>query len=239
MIEFQCPKCGKKLRVKSEYAGRMGYCSGCQAKIPVPATDDVYAAEIVEEIELAALAIDDTDIELTPFVPHGNFGVYGPQEPDTVQYATEHPPMSDQQDLANRWKKWQEENPERPRWQIWLLYTVGVATILLSSTGLLLLFLGVSLSPSRNIQTTNIVLATYEEGSKGEGPAGVGMMAGQIAMLIVGILILLQALQWDGKLNVYERMKNTELNGKKLAIGVGIIWGLLVLYAILGFIFRW
>lgn len=239
MIEFQCPKCGKKLRVKSEYAGRMGNCSGCKAKIPVPATEEVYAAEIVEEIELATLAIDDTDMEFAPFVPHVNYGVYGPQQPDTVQYATEHPPMSDQQDLANRWKKWQEENPERPRWQIWLLYTVGVAKILLSSTGLLLLFLGVSLSPNRDIPTTNIVVATYEEGSKGQGPAGVGMMAGQIAMLIVGILILLQALQWDGKLNVYERMKNTELNGKKLAIGVGVIWGLLVLYAILGFIFQW
>ena len=36
MIEFNCPECGKKIKTKSEFAGRAGKCSGCGNKLIVP-----------------------------------------------------------------------------------------------------------------------------------------------------------------------------------------------------------
>lgn len=36
MIEFDCEKCGKKIRVNEELAGRTGKCSGCGEKLVIP-----------------------------------------------------------------------------------------------------------------------------------------------------------------------------------------------------------
>jgi hypothetical protein len=36
MIEFDCEKCGKKIRVNAELAGRTGKCSGCGEKLVIP-----------------------------------------------------------------------------------------------------------------------------------------------------------------------------------------------------------
>jgi DNA-directed RNA polymerase subunit RPC12/RpoP len=36
MIEFQCPECTKKIRVKPEFAGRTGKCPACSTRIVVP-----------------------------------------------------------------------------------------------------------------------------------------------------------------------------------------------------------
>lgn len=228
MIEFQCPKCGKQLKVKSDYAGRTGSCSGCKAKVLVPAMEDVFVAEIVEDNELATELDYFTEIEPSSVVPYRNYGVQ----------RTEPQPMSEQEDLAKRWSKWQAENPQRPRWHIWGLYTAAIIEILASIIGLTLLFLGVSLSPTQDVPTSNVIHATIEEGAKGIGPAGNAFKILQFALLIFGILSFLQALKWDGKLNLYERLENVKFDGRKLAIGVGVCWVILVLVLVLSFVFQ-
>ncbi len=42
-ITFDCGTCGKKLKVKDEYAGKRAICPFCQAKISVP-SDEVLDA---------------------------------------------------------------------------------------------------------------------------------------------------------------------------------------------------
>ena len=37
MISFQCPACGKKLKVKDEFAGKKGKCPKCGNVINIPA----------------------------------------------------------------------------------------------------------------------------------------------------------------------------------------------------------
>jgi len=47
-INFNCPVCGKKLRVSGLYAGKKARCLGCESTILVPlqtSTDDIILAE--------------------------------------------------------------------------------------------------------------------------------------------------------------------------------------------------
>ena len=52
MIEFQCPNCGKQLRVKPELAGRTGKCTGCSNKIVVPAASSDFFSDALDEMAL-------------------------------------------------------------------------------------------------------------------------------------------------------------------------------------------
>ena len=39
MIAFSCQQCGKKYRLKPEFAGRKTACAGCKAALLVPASE--------------------------------------------------------------------------------------------------------------------------------------------------------------------------------------------------------
>lgn len=60
MIEFQCPNCGKQLRVKPELAGRTGKCTGCSEKIVVPAAPSDFFSDALDEIALQPIAPVDS-----------------------------------------------------------------------------------------------------------------------------------------------------------------------------------
>lgn len=60
MIEFQCPSCGKQLRVKAELAGRSGKCTGCSTKIVVPAASSDFFSDALDEMALQPIAAAET-----------------------------------------------------------------------------------------------------------------------------------------------------------------------------------
>ena len=36
IIEFQCPHCGKKIKINEKYIGKKGECPGCKGVITIP-----------------------------------------------------------------------------------------------------------------------------------------------------------------------------------------------------------
>lgn len=205
MIDFQCPHCGKAIRVKPDFAGRMGVCAGCKSKIIVPAQDDCLLAEIIEEatVEEAVIIADE------PF------------------FDSSHQPMPDREELAHRWSKYEAENPTPSRTRISFSYIISSALILAST----LYFISVIFRGSENRlldrEPSNILVNSYQQAVNGIGSAGV---AGRYVMgflLILGILIFLDALQLDGKIKFVRRLDLLNWNGVRL-----IVIALVALFAV-------
>ncbi|TWU04164.1 hypothetical protein CA54_60460 [Symmachiella macrocystis] len=72
MIEFECPTCGKALKVRESSAGKTGKCPDCNGKIQVP--DAVYDAEEVESYSTQG------DDDFSSFDGYENAGTPIPRE---------------------------------------------------------------------------------------------------------------------------------------------------------------
>lgn len=57
-IIFDCPQCGREIRVRSEAAGQIGRCTTCEARIMVP--DGSEFGTLVRKLPSSAAALGST-----------------------------------------------------------------------------------------------------------------------------------------------------------------------------------
>jgi hypothetical protein len=68
MIEFNCPDCNKKIKVKPEFAGRSGKCPNCSVKLVVPSPQKPASQPIQQSLRSRTLPVEkaSNDISFSP-----------------------------------------------------------------------------------------------------------------------------------------------------------------------------
>lgn len=69
MIDFDCGTCGRKIKVKDEYAGKRGKCPQCKAVVEVPVPAPVPEADGLPDFDAIAALAEREAIEPAPSAP--------------------------------------------------------------------------------------------------------------------------------------------------------------------------
>ena len=63
-ILLPCPKCGKRVNLQNEYAGKKWKCAGCKAKIRVPCREaPAVLGKILQNHTLDDVSVEDPPLE--------------------------------------------------------------------------------------------------------------------------------------------------------------------------------